>query len=35
VWAQLSRAQADELELRDGDIVFVRAGPALAFAATA
>ncbi len=34
-WAQLSRVQADELELREGDIVFVRAEAARAFAATA
>jgi sulfate transport system ATP-binding protein len=30
-WAQLTRDQADELELRDGDIVFVRAGEARSF----
>lgn len=34
-WAQLSRAQADELELREGGLVFVRADAEPAFAATA
>ncbi len=34
-WAQLTREQADELELRDGDIVFVRAAEARSFGVAA